>query len=255
MKRLLPGSRLAGLALAGALCWPRLAATEIDVFAAASLSDALRDLATLHEKATGDTVRLNLGASSTLARQIKGGAPADLFFSADEAKMDDLARAGLIDPATRCSLLSNSLVIVVAVDCALQLTSVRDLAQSLVRRLAVAEPQTVPAGIYARKYLQQEGLWELVAGKTVPVENVRAVLAAVESGNVDAGIVYRTDALISRKVRIALEIPSVKGPPISYPLALIKGSRNSAAAARFFALLTSPTGKSVFVRYGFLTEP
>ncbi|MFA5056593.1 MAG: molybdate ABC transporter substrate-binding protein [Opitutaceae bacterium] len=255
MKHLWPGSKLAGLALAGALGWTRLTAAEIDVFAAASLSDALRELASLHEKATGDTVRLNLGASSTLARQIKEGAPADLFFSADEAKMDDLAGAGLIDPATRCSLLSNSLVIVVAADCILPFTSARDLAQPLVQRLAVAEPQTVPAGIYAKQYLQQEGLWELIAGKTVPTENVRAVLAAVESGNVDAGIVYKTDALISRKVRIALEIPPGKGPPISYPLALIKGSRNSAAAARFLARLTSPAGKSVFTKYGFLTEP
>ena len=247
--------RLAGAALAVTLCFGRVAAGEIIVFAAASLSDALREIAAAYEKTTGDTVRLNLGASSLLARQIREGAPADLFCSADEAKMDDLARAGLIDPATRRSLLSNSLVIVVAADSDLKLAAARDLATAAVRRLALAEPETVPAGIYARVYLQRQGLWEEIVGKTVPTENVRAVLAAVESGNVEAGIVYKTDALSSKKVRIAYEVPRNEGPRISYPLAIIKGGRNPSGAARFLALLSSPAGKSVFAKYGFLTEP
>jgi molybdate transport system substrate-binding protein len=233
----------------------RLAAGEVTVFAAASLSDALRELAAAHEKATGDTVRLNLGASSILARQIEEGAPADLFFSADEAKMDDLARAGLIDPATRRSLLSNSLVIVVAADSGLQLRSAEDLTLPAIRRLAIAEPETVPAGIYARAYLRQKGLWEKVADKTIPTENVRAALAAVESGNVDAGIVYRTDALSSKKVRIACEVPRGAGPRISYPVAVVKGGGNPAGARRFLALLASPAGQSVFAKYGFVAEP
>jgi len=247
--------RPAGAALAVTLCFGRLAAGEITVFAAASLSDALREIAATYGKTTGDTVRLNLGASSLLARQIREGAPADLFFSADEAKMDDLARAGLIDPATRRSLLSNSLVIVVAADSDLKLAAARDLATAAVHRLALAEPETVPAGIYARVYLQRQGLWEEIVGKTVPTENVRAVLAAVESGNVEAGIVYKTDALSSKKVRIAYEVPRNEGPRISYPLAIIKGGRNPSGAARFLALLSSPAGKSVFAKYGFLTEP
>ena len=131
----------ASVLLAGTLGCARLTAGEITVFAAASLSDALREIAAAYEKTTGDTVRLNLGASSLLARQIREGAPADLFFSADEAKMDDLARAGLIDPTTRRSLLSNSLVIVVAADSDLKLTAARDLANAAVRRLALAEPE------------------------------------------------------------------------------------------------------------------
>jgi molybdate transport system substrate-binding protein len=247
--------RIVGAIFIGPLCHGRLAAGEVTVFAAASLSDALREIAAAYEKTTGDTVRLNLGASSILARQIKEGAPADLFFSADEAKMDDLAQAGLIDPTTRRSLLSNSLVIVVAADSNLKLSSAQDLAKATVRRLALAEPETVPAGIYARVYLQKQGLWEAVVGKMVPTENVRAVLAAVESGNVDAGIVYKTDALISKKVRIAYEVPRGEGPRISYPLAMIKGGENPAGAARFLALLSSPAGKSVFAKYGFITEP
>ena len=247
--------RLASAALAAALCGDRLAATDLTVFAAASLSDALREIVAAYENTTGDTVRLNLGASSLLARQIQEGAPADLFFSADEAKMDDLARAGLIDPATRRSLLSNSLVIVVATDSEVKLASVHDLAKATVRRLALAEPQTVPAGIYAREYLQAQGLWAAVVGKTVPTENVRAVLAAVESGNVDAGIVYKTDALSSKKVRIAYEIPRGQGPRISYPLAVVKGGGSPQAASRFLAWLASPAGESVFAKYGFITEP
>jgi molybdate transport system substrate-binding protein len=247
--------RVTGAALAATLGCARVTGGEITVFAAASLSDALREITAAYEKTTGDTVRLNLGASSVLARQIKEGAPADLFFSADEPKMDDLARAGLIDPATRRSLLSNSLVIVVAAGSDLKLAAAQDLATAAVRRLALAEPETVPAGIYAREYLQKQGLWAAVSGKTVPTENVRAVLAAVESGNVDAGIVYRTDALSSKKVRITYEVPRGDGPRISYPLAVIKGGSNPAGAARFLALLTSPAGKSVFAKYGFITEP
>jgi molybdate transport system substrate-binding protein len=242
-------------ALAGLLGQIRLTAAEINVFAAASLSDALRDLATLHEKATGDTVRLNLGASSTLARQIADGARADLFFSADEAKMDTLARAGCIVPGTRCSFLSNSLVVVVAADSGLRFASAQDLATSAVHRLAIAEPQTVPAGIYAREYLQQQGVWAAVADKIVPTENVRAVLAAVESGNVTAGIVYRTDALISDRVRIAFAVPPGEGPPISYSYAAIVGGGNPSGAARFAAQVSSPAGKSVFIKYGFVTKP
>ena len=247
--------RLSSVLLAGMLGCARLAAGEITVFAAASLSDALREIAATYEKTTGDTVRLNLGASSLLARQIKEGAPADLFFSADEAKMDDLARAGLIDLTTRRSLLSNTLVVVVAADSALKLAAAQDLATTAVRRLALAEPATVPAGIYAREYLQKQDLWEAVVGKIVPTENVRAILAVVESGNVDAGIVYKTDALSSKKVRITYEVPRDEGPRISYPLAVIKDGGNPRGASRFLAWLTSPAGKSVFAKYGFITEP
>lgn len=227
-------------------------AGEVSVFAAASLSDALKELAAQHQKATGDIVNLNLAASSTLARQIKEGAPADLFLSADEAKMDELTKAGLIDSATRQSLLGNTLVIVVPTDSSLAMRSAKDLAAPEVKHLALAEPQTVPAGIYAKEYLQKAGLWDSVSGKVVAMENVRAALAAVESGNAEAGIVYKTDALISKKVKVAHAIPATEGPRISYPVALVKGGKNPASAANFLALLTSAEGKAVFAKYGFL---
>ena len=239
-------------ALLGALS---VRAADLTIFAAASLADALKEIAHTYEPASGDKLLFNLAASSTLARQIKEGAPADVFFSADEAKVDDMAKGGLIDPATRRSLLGNTLVIVIAVDSRLVFHSAGDLAQAEVRRLALAEPQTVPAGIYAREYLQKLGLWAALTARVVPTENVRAALAAVEAGNVEAGIVYRTDALISKKVRIALEVPAAEGPRISYPLAVLRASRNPEAARRFAAYLASADARLIFAKYGFLPAP
>ena len=230
-------------------------AAEISVFAAASLSDALKQLAAEHQQATGDVVHLNLAASSLLARQIKEGAPADLFFSADEAKMNDLAKAGLIDTTSRQSLLGNSLVIVMPLDSTLTLKSAADLAAPAVKHLALAETATVPAGIYAKEYLQKAKVWDAVAAKVVATENVRAALAAVESGNADAGIVYKTDALISKKVKIAYEVSGPDAPHISYPVALVKGGKNSAGAAQFLARLTSAEGRAVFAKFGFTPQP
>lgn len=244
------------LFLAAALLGPAPAfAAEISVFAAASLSDALRELAAEHQQATGDVVRLNLAASSTLARQIKEGAPADLFFSADEAKMNDLAKAGLIDSASRQSVLGNRLVIVVPLDSTLALKSAGDLAGPGVKHLALAETQTVPAGIYAKEYLQKAKVWDAISGRVIPTENVRAALAAVESGNADAGIVYKTDALISKKVKVAHEVPAADGPRISYPVAIVKDGKNPTGAAQFLARLTSPAGRAVFSKFGFSPQP
>lgn len=229
-----------------------LRAVDLNVFAAASLSDALKELAPAYEAKSGDKQRFNLGASSTLARQIKEGAPADVFFSADEAKMDDLAKAGLIAPDTRVTLLSNTLVIVTSAENGAKITTPADLATDAVKLFALAEPQSVPAGIYAREYLQRIGLWDKVGGKIVPTENVRAALTVIEIGNADAAIVYRTDALISKKVRIAYVVPAADGPKIAYPLAVTKESKNADAARKFAAFLASPAARAVFEKYGFL---
>lgn len=230
-------------------------AVELNVFAAASLSDALKEIAKSYETNSGDRLRFNFGASSTLALQIKNGAPADLFFSADEAKMDDLAKGGLIAPSTRRSLLSNTLVIVVSADRTAPIANPSDLANPAVRRIALAEPQTVPAGIYAKQYLQKIHLWTKLSDKVVPTENVRACLAAVEAGNVDVGVVYKTDALISNKVKIAYEIAVNEGPKISYPLAVLNDSKQPEAARRFATYLGSGAARDVFMRYGFLAAP
>ena len=227
-------------------------AADLTVFAAASLSDALKEIAQTYEPATGDKLHYNLAASSTLARQIKEGAPADIFFSADEAKMDDLAGAGLIVTDTRRSLLSNTLVIVVNAEGGAAITTPSDLTKASIGRVALAEPETVPAGIYAREYLQKAGLWEKIRAKVVPMENVRGCLAAVEAGNADAGIVYKTDALISKNVKIAYEVPMGEGPNISYPLAVLRESRNEKGARKFAVYLASAEARAVFIKYGFI---
>lgn len=224
------------------------------VFAAASLTDALKEIAASRGIAGGESVVFNFAASSLLARQIREGAPADVFLSADEAQMDGLERAGLVVPGTRRSILSNTLVAVVPPDSALRIASARDLAGPGVERIALAEPTSVPAGVYSKKFFERVGIWDALAPKVVPTENVRATLAAVESGNVDAGIVYRTDAAISKHVRIAFEIPAALGPAISYPFALVKGAPREKEARRFLAYLDSPAARAVFVRYGFLVK-
>src|SRR6476646_3447410 len=147
------------LLLASLLLGTRLFAADLMVQAAASLSNAIKEIGAAYEKENGDKVQFNFGASSMLARQIEEGAPADMFFSADEAKMDGLAKKGLIDPATRKSRLGNSLVVVVAADSALRIDSARALTNRNIQKIALAEPKTVPAGIYARQWLEKISLW------------------------------------------------------------------------------------------------
>jgi molybdate transport system substrate-binding protein len=225
---------------------------ELVVFAAASLSDALKEIGAAYEESTGVELRFNFAASNLLARQIAAGAPADLFASADEARMDFLGERGLVVAGTRISLLSNTLVVVVETGSRLSINSEADLARPEVRSIALAEPQSVPAGIYAKKHLERLGLWRKLLDRIVPTENVRAALAAVEAGNVDAGIVYKTDAAISKRVRIAYEVPAVEGPRISYPFAVLTTTTDESAARRFLDGLASEAGRAVFKRYGFL---
>ena len=224
---------------------------EVAVFAAASLTDSLREIAATYETQSGSKIVFNFGASSMLARQIEEGAPADIFFSADEAKMDRLEQKGLILSETRLSRLSNSLVIVVAKEKGAAIESPKDLATDKVRRLALAEPKTVPAGIYAKAYLQKQNLWSAVERKVVPTENVRAALAAVEAGNVDAGIVYKTDAAISKRVSVAYEVPIKDSPPISYSIAVVKEAKQPDDAKKFLRYLGSRDAADVFERFGF----
>jgi molybdate transport system substrate-binding protein len=229
----------------------RLPAAEVMIYAAASLTDVLQEIASLYEQQNGDRLVFNFNASSVLARQIQQGAPADLFFSADEAHMDTLEKGGLLASGTRVDLLGNTLVIVVPSDSNLQITQVADLTKPEVKKIAVAEPSSVPAGIYTKAYLTQLGLWDKVLPKIVPTENVRASLAAVESGNVEAGTVYRTDAAISKKVRIACEVPPAGGPKITYPAAVLKESANIDAAKKLLIFLGGAEVRAVYEKYGF----
>jgi molybdate transport system substrate-binding protein len=231
---------------------PTAQGKELVVLAAASLTDALEEIAAAYQDSTGVEVRFNFAASNLLARQIAAGAPADLFASADEGRMDFLEKKGLVVQGTRVSLLSNTLVIVVGADSRLAIQSEADLTRPEVRSIALAEPQSVPAGIYAKKHLEQLGLWKKLIDRVVPTENVRAALAAVEAGNVDCGIVYKTDAAISKRVRVAHEVPRAEGPKISYPFAVLTSTTDPAAARQFLNYLASEAGRAVFSRYGFL---
>lgn len=225
---------------------------EITVFAAASLTNVLEELGAAYAERHGGHVAFNFAASSTLARQIEEGAPADLFVSADEAKMDALESHGDLVDGTRHSLLSNALVIVTAKGGKLAIAGPQDLAGPRVRALSLAEPQSVPAGIYAKEYLRRAGVWSAVADKVVPTENVRGALAAVESGNADAAIVYKTDAAISKRVEVAYEVPFGEAPRISYPLAVVRYGRDPEGGKSFAAFLASGEARRVFERHGFV---
>jgi molybdate transport system substrate-binding protein len=225
---------------------------ELNVFAAASLADALKEIAPQYAAATGVTLRLNLGASGLLARQIQEGAPADVFLSADELRLEQLDHAGLLMAGTRTNLLRNALVLVVANPEGAAIHAIADLTKPTVRRVAIGEPATVPAGTYAKAWIGKLGMWSALAKKIVPLENVRAVLAAVESGNADAGFVYKTDALTSQRVRIAIEVPVDEGPKIVYPAAIVNDTKSAEAARQFLAYLRGAEAQAVFAHYGFL---
>src|SRR5580692_8125492 len=227
---------------------------SVTVLAAASLSDSLTKIAAQYERETHDKIVFNFAASSLLARQIEEGAPADIFFSADEAQMDRLQNKGLILAATRRSRLSNLLVIIVAADSSLSIASPRDLAKPSIVRVALADPKAVPAGVYARQFLLKEKLWDSVEPKVVPTANVRGALAAVESGDVEAAIVYKTDAAISKRVKIACEVSGPDAPKISEPMAQLRDSPEPAAAKRFLQYLDSPAAGKVFAEFGFIVR-
>jgi molybdate transport system substrate-binding protein len=236
------------------LAWTQVnaRADEILVSAAASLTDVLKEISAGYQAKAKHTVKFNFGPSNGLARQIEEGAPADIFFSADLAQMDNLDKNGRLEPGTRKNLLSNQLVIIVPADSKLAISSPKDLLKVDVKKIALAEPSSVPVGLYSSKYLSDEGLWDQVKSRIVPVQDVRATLASVESGNVEAGFVYKTDAAISKKVKIVYEVPVDKGPKITYPVAIVKESRRKDAARDFMNYVQSPAAKDAFKKYGFV---
>jgi molybdate transport system substrate-binding protein len=223
---------------------------EILVFGAASLTESLQDLGAAWTAKTGQKVSFSFGASSDLSRQILAGAPADVFFSADTAKMDALEAAGLVRAADRREFLSNALVVMVPRDSAAKIDSPNDLLAF--PRIALADPDAVPAGIYAKKWLTGLGLWERIEPKLVPTLDVRGALAAVESGGVTAAIVYRTDAVIARSAKIAYTVNS--GPEVLYSVASVGSSKHPADGAAFVAFLAGPEGRAEFEKRGFLVR-
>jgi molybdate transport system substrate-binding protein len=229
-----------------------VARPAIVVFAASSLTDALEKLGADFGKSTGIGVKFFFAASSVLARKIEAGAPADIFFSADRDSMDYLRSRKLIQAESRRDVLGNRLVLVAPAvsTVSLKIAPQFELAAALGKgRLATGDPDSVPAGRYARAALTTLGVWNSVADHIVRAENVRAALAYVERGEAPLGIVYKSDALADKGVRIVDTFPTESHPPIIYPIALTVGAKS--VAAQFADYLSKPAAGAVFARYGF----
>jgi molybdate transport system substrate-binding protein len=225
----------------------------VTVFAAASLSDVLEAVGHAYE-AKGGRVVFSFASSSALARQIEASGGADIFISADEDWMDELGNRGLLAPGTRRTIAGNRLVLIAPADSqlAVRIAPKFDLLAALHGgRLALADPESVPAGKYARAALTALGAWETVAPHLAPAENVRAALAYVARGEAPLGIVYATDANAEPRVKLVGTFPDGTHPPIVYPAALLKGAKPQAKA--FLAFLTGAEARAMFARAGFLT--
>ena len=232
-------------------------AQELTVLAAASLTDAMRDISAVWAKAGHQPLRMSFGASSTVARQIEQGAPANIFASADEQWMDYLSKRNLIATDTRKSLLGNDVVLVVPADHPQHVTIAPgfDLRAMLGPdgRLAVGDPAHVPVGNYAEQALRNLGLWDAIEPRLARTEDVRAALRFVELGEAPVGIVYATDAAISPKLMVAGTFPADSHDPVTYPFAVIKTGDNPEARA-FMTYLTGAEARAIFARRGFKTE-
>ena len=232
-------------------------AQDLTVFAAASLTDAMKDIAQLWVQAGHQAPRMSFGSSSTLARQIEQGAPVNLFASADEKWMDYLATKNLIVSDTRRDLFGNDLVLVVTADNPRQVTI--DAGFDLLGllgpdgRLAVGDPAHVPVGIYAEQALKKLGKWAGLEPRLARTDDVRSGLLLVERGEAPAGIVYSTDASVSKSLMVAGTFPESSHDPISYPFAVTKAG-DSAEARALLAFLAGPQARAVFVRLGFKVE-
>ena len=231
---------------------PSEPAVTLTVSAAASLREAVTEIDSLYGAEHPDVrVRANFGASGALRQQIEQGAPVDVFISASERHVDALQQAGRIDPRSRRVLAGNTLVLVVPASSPSPPVDFRALAGPTVKRVAIGAPASVPAGEYAEQVLRALGIAEAVAPKAVYAQNVRQVLAYVESGEVDAGIVYATDAKVSPRVRVAAAAPAGTHGPIAYPIALVTPAAHEAQARAYAAYLLGPRGREVLARRGF----
>ncbi len=220
--------------------------TSLTVSAAISLSQALQELKTVYQTSNPYVnITYNFGASGALAQQIQQGAPVDVFFSAATKQINDLQKSNLLINDTRRNLLTNRLVLITPKN-GVALSDFKQLTDARIKKIAIGEPKSVPVGQYAQEMLTKLGLWQQVQPKLVLGNNVRQVLTFVESGNVDAGIVYTTDTKASDKVTVRLTASENLHSPIVYPLAVIRNSRNPAAAKAFVDFLAGDRAKIVF---------
>lgn len=229
-----------------------LAAEQITVYAAASLTNALTEISKSYQNSHDVTIKTSFAASSTLAKQIEAGAPAHMFASADMQWMDYLQKRNKLQPNTRKELLGNSLVLITPKTGTFNVTMDKsfNLAQAFTGRICTGDPASVPVGIYAKEALQNLGWWSNLEKRVVATEDVRTALAFVERGECPVGIVYDTDAKISDKVTVIGRFPSTSHKKIAYPFAMVSGA-NTPASTAFYQYLLSDKAREVFVKYGF----
>jgi len=229
---------------------------SVRIFAAASTTNAITDISALFEKNNAAKTVLSFASSSTLAKQIEQGAPADIFISANPKWMNYLEEKKAVEPGTRFDLLGNRIVLIVPATrpATITITPELKLAEMLGEgRLAMGDPDHVPAGIYGKQALESLGIWNSVAEKTARAKDVRAALALVEREESPIGLVYATDAAISRKVSVAGTFPEDSHPAITYPAAIVTGKSTPATTA-FITFLKSPESKAIFEKYGFTVK-
>jgi molybdate transport system substrate-binding protein len=251
--------RLAPLVLAAVLAvWIPAAAVQELVFSVAiSMKDATEELGRRFTQGhPGVVIRYNFGASGDLQKQIEAGAPVDLFVSAAARQMDELEKKALILPATRRTFARNVLTVVKPADSKIDIARPADLLDPRVTRIVIGNPKTVPVGQYAEESLRALGLWEKLQPRLVFSENVRQALDYVARGEVEAGIVYTTDAAVrARDVKEAFRPPEDTYRPVTYPVAVVKDARHPALASGFIDLLMSREGQQLLARFGFLPSP
>lgn len=227
-------------------------AVTLTVSAAASLKDSMNEIKQLYAKEHPNvTITYNFGASGTLQQQIEQGAPADLFISAATKQMDALKGKNLLANDTIINLLKNDVVLIVPKNSSSNIKSFNDLASDKVRKVALGEVKSVPVGQYSQEILTNLKLMDKVQPKAIYGKDVKEVLTWVETGNVDAGIVYKTDALVSKKVNIVATAPETSHKTVIYPAAVVKASKNPTQAKDFLKFLSSDKAKAVFQKYGF----
>jgi molybdate transport system substrate-binding protein len=226
---------------------------EITVSAAISLKNAFEEIGNLFESQnTGAKVVFNFGASGDLVRQIEGGAPVDVFASAAQKDMDQIDMKGLIDGATRQNFVKNTVVLIQSASSTLEIKGFEDLLKSEVKMISIGNPQTVPAGKYAQEVFTHFKVWEGISKKLVLAENVRQVLDYVTKNEVDAGVVYATDAAVQAgKIKIVATAPTGSHKPVVYPVAMVKSSKNEPLAKAFITMLTSDAGMNILKKFGF----
>ncbi|GBF35187.1 molybdenum ABC transporter ModA [Desulfocucumis palustris] len=226
---------------------------KLTISAAASLQDAAAELKDTYQKQHSEVeITYNFAASGPLQKQIEEGASVDMFISAGKKQMDALADKGLLIDESRVNLLSNELVLIAGQDS--KLAGFDGLTGADVKKIGIGTPETVPAGSYAKEALTSLQLWDKLQSKLVPASDVRQVLTYVETGNTDAGLVYRSDAIAGKNIKIVAAAPADSHKPIEYPMALIKSTKHQKEIGDFAAFLQSDTAGAVFEKYGFITK-